>query len=173
MTSHSPSHYRDIIARICEQDDDEEDDLEAMDAEKHASDEKRRLRHEWNNSAYNRWQQRVGKITLPLKYLEFLAPYPISLVRGDKDGQHQREIEVIATIKGRLDEDSYEYLGMVDAFIPNNISEPPLTSREMKWIAGEISEDEYGIQDMLNSEYRASPEDWSWVRHPMDPRGRR
>ena len=155
-------------------DDDGYKEIEALDREMHASDEKRRLQHEWNNSAYNRWQQRVGKITLPLKYHEFLAPYPISLVRGDKDGQHQREIEVIATIKGSPDEDSYEYLGMVDAFIPNNISEPPLTSREMKWIAGEISKDEEYIQDMLNSEYRASHSDtWGWERHPMDPRGRR
>lgn len=42
MTGHPLSHYRDIIARICEQDDDEED-LEALDREKRRSDTIRKL----------------------------------------------------------------------------------------------------------------------------------
>jgi hypothetical protein len=45
MTGHPPSHYRDIIARICEQDDDDDGykEIEALDREMHIADRRLNL----------------------------------------------------------------------------------------------------------------------------------
>ena len=169
---------RRLIVLVESVDDDDEADLSGMAAAKAASDKERHKLAIWNGSAYKRWQERAARIALPPNSDQFLAPYPIPLVRGDKDGNHLHEVEVIATIKGTrwddMDDDShrsgYEYHGMVDAFIHPQGNEPPLTAEEIEHVRQEIESDESVIYEMLNDEYTANRDDFWHRRHWMDPR---